>query len=276
MAPEAFFLQADDFAGGQRFCLFHRPLGPVVKGGLVFLHPFAEEMNKSRRMAALQSRALALAGYGVLQIDLLGCGDSSGGFSDATWDGWIEDAVLAWRWLRARVEGPLWLWGLRVGCLLATAAAMRVGERSRLLLWQPVTSGKQALQQFLRLSVAGELMSGKDEGGAGALKARLAAGTIVEVAGYRLAPSLAGGLEQAELTYSALVEQLAWLELSTRDEPSLGATSLRTVERWKAAGCVSRAQVVPGPAFWQTSEIEEVPALLTASVDAVLRESAVN
>ena len=184
----------------------------------MFLHPFAEEMNKSRRMAALQSRALALAGYGVLQIDLLGCGDSSGGFSDATWDGWIEDAVLAWRWLRARVEGPLWLWGLRVGCLLATAAAMRVGERSRLLLWQPVTSGKQALQQFLRLSVAGELMSGKDEGGAGALKARLAAGTTVEVAGYRLAPSLAGGLEQAELTYSALVEQLAWLELSTRDE----------------------------------------------------------
>ena len=39
---------------------------------------WAEEMNKARRMAALQARLLAENGYAVLQIDLHGCGDSSG------------------------------------------------------------------------------------------------------------------------------------------------------------------------------------------------------
>ena len=67
---------------------------------MVYIHPFAEEMNKARRMAALQSRALAAAGFDVLQIDLLGCGDSSGDFGDATWNDWVNDVVHGCRWLR--------------------------------------------------------------------------------------------------------------------------------------------------------------------------------
>ncbi|MBK8384562.1 MAG: hypothetical protein IPL11_02315 [Candidatus Accumulibacter sp.] len=43
--------------------------------------------NKSWRIVPLQARALATAGYAVLQIDLMGCGDSSGDFGDATWGG---------------------------------------------------------------------------------------------------------------------------------------------------------------------------------------------
>ncbi len=73
-----------------------------MRGAVVYVHPFAEEMNKSRRMAALQSRALAAAGFAVLQIDLLGCGDSSGDFGDASWDEWIDDVLLAVRWLRGQ------------------------------------------------------------------------------------------------------------------------------------------------------------------------------
>ena len=69
---------------------------------MLYIHPFAEEMNKSRRMAALQSRALAQAGYAVLQIDLLGCGDSSGDFGDATWQSWVSDVVLGCQWLRSQ------------------------------------------------------------------------------------------------------------------------------------------------------------------------------
>jgi alpha/beta superfamily hydrolase len=42
----------------------------------------AEELNKSRHVAAAQARAFAAAGYSVLQIDLYGCGDSSGDFGE--------------------------------------------------------------------------------------------------------------------------------------------------------------------------------------------------
>ncbi|MBN9422686.1 MAG: alpha/beta hydrolase, partial [Candidatus Accumulibacter sp.] len=121
MACEAFFLPA---TSGQRYCLFHRPATEgAARGALVYVHPFAEEMNKSRRMAAVQARALAAAGYAVLQIDLHGCGDSSGDFADASWAGWLDDVELACAWLRARCAAPLWLWGLRSGCLLAAEAA---------------------------------------------------------------------------------------------------------------------------------------------------------
>ena len=37
-------------------------------GALVFIHSFAEEMNKCRRMAALQSRAFADAGWSKQRV----------------------------------------------------------------------------------------------------------------------------------------------------------------------------------------------------------------
>lgn len=52
----------------------------------------------------------------MLQIDLRGCGDSSGDLGDATWPDWIDDVVRAAHWLRARYTAPLWHWGLRSGC----------------------------------------------------------------------------------------------------------------------------------------------------------------
>ena len=74
--PQAFFLPAD--GGQQRFCLFHPPQGTQHRGRVLYLHPFAEELNSTRRIVAQQARALAQAGYGVLQIDLLGqCGYGS-------------------------------------------------------------------------------------------------------------------------------------------------------------------------------------------------------
>ena len=100
MPLEAFFLPV---ASGRLFCLLHRPENETpAKGAVIYVHPFAEEMNKSRRMAALQARAMAAAGYTVLQVDLLGCGDSSGDFGDATWESGIENLVEAGAWLQDR------------------------------------------------------------------------------------------------------------------------------------------------------------------------------
>src|SRR6476646_41057 len=123
-AAVAPFFLADE-TGGQRLGILHRPATDRVRGAIVHVHAFAEEMNKARRMAALQARAFANAGYAVLQCDLLGCGDSSGDFGDATWDAWVDDVLLACRWLTERTRAPLWLWGLRAGCLLAGEAAQQ-------------------------------------------------------------------------------------------------------------------------------------------------------
>ena len=111
-------------------------------------------------MAAIQSRALARAGFAVLQSDLLGCGDSSGDFGDATWQDWVGDVSEAIRWVQCRHDAPLWLWGLRAGCLLAVEASRQVSADYSFVFWQPTPSGKAPLQQFLRLKVAGGSLEG--------------------------------------------------------------------------------------------------------------------
>lgn len=273
MALEAFYLPA---SSGQRFCLFHRPdVQAPGRGAVVYVHPFAEEMNKSRRMAALQARALAAAGHAVLQIDLHGCGDSSGDFGEASWESWLDDVQLACAWLQERSGGDLWLWGLRTGCLLASEAAARIGRPSNLLLWQPVLSGKQFLQQFLRLKLAGEMLGGDGKGVMDRLRAQLAQGESLEVAGYRLSPGLANGLERAELVPAGQSARIEWIELSAKPDGALSPLAGARLEKWRAAGLAARGRVVNGPAFWQTTEIAECPALLEASTLAVAAVAAV-
>ena len=72
----------------------------------LYVPPALDEMNKSRRMAALQARALARLGGTVALFDPRGTGDSAGEHGDATWDDWRCDVLTAWRWLGERVSVP--------------------------------------------------------------------------------------------------------------------------------------------------------------------------
>ena len=283
--PEAFFLPAESVAGGQRFCLFYpAQCGQNVgtsRGLVLYIHPFTEEMNKARRMAALQARALAQAGFSVLQIDLLGCGDSSGDFGDATWQSWVSDVVQGCHWLRRQGSlhsagpdnVPLWLWGLRAGCLLAVEAAGQLDDACNFLFWQPPSSGKPLLQQFLRLKVAGDMLSGQSKGVMESMRLQLAAGSPVEIAGYMLSSELAMGLEQAALVPPAClgpVQRVEWFELSTREDASLSPVSVKAIAQWQQSGFQTGKHIAHGPAFWQTTEIEDAPALIAATTAALL------
>ena len=282
-ADTPFFLETG--ARGQRLCVhypsFHDLDGAPALGQVLLLPPFAEEMNKSRRMTALAARAFAGAGLEVLTLDLLGCGDSSGDFGDATWTDWQDDVRLAVNWLNARARPgpdgqpvPLWLWGVRAGALLAGAGieALSAAAPDRpvhLLLWQPITTGKLQLQQFMRLRVAADLIGGQAKGAVQAMRDQLARGESVEIAGYALAPALADGLEAAKLTPTARVSRVAWLELSTREDAALTPAATMAAQAWTAQGAAVRAAVCQGPSFWAATEIEEAPRLIEASLAAM-------
>lgn len=272
---EPLFIDRPTPRAPRRFAVLHRPAAAVPAGLVVYVHPFAEEMNKSRRMAALQARALAGAGFAVLQPDLLGCGDSDGEFSDATWQDWTADVVAAAEWLRRRCNGaglPLWLWGLRAGALLASDAVAQIEGVSGLLLWQPASKGGAVLQQFLRLKTAAGMLSGSKDGGSDALRRQLLdGGDAVDVAGYRLSPALARGLDAAKLPQHGPGAGIAveWLEVSAADHPTPSPVASMTAVRWLAAGCSFKLHSVKGPQFWQTVETETAPALLAATSDAL-------
>lgn len=274
-AAEPFFLPT---ASGTRFCLFHAPVG-ACRGAVLYVPPFAEEMNRSRRMAALQARALAALGYGVLQLDLHGCGDSSGEFGDASWDSWKQDLAAGAAWLQARLDQPLILWGLRLGVLLALDYARSARHPvASMLLWQPVLSAPSYLTQFLRLRVAGALL-GEDGVGAGqqgtsALRATLQGGQAVEVAGYRLAPALATAMDTlALLDAMPPSSPVSWFEsVAAGQEPS--PRVLQAAAAWRTAAVDLQLHTLPCPPFWSTSEITVSPSWVDATCAALTRGQA--
>ncbi len=273
---QPFFLRAD---GGQRFCLFHAPRSAArCRGTILYVHPFGEEMNKSRRMAALQARAFALMGFGVLQIDLFGCGDSSGDFSDASWDIWKQDLAAARNWLENRIAVPASLWGLRLGALLALDfARSQKSAIDRLILWQPVINGETFLNQFLRLRMANEILSGSGSGkakGTSELRRHLATGHALEIAGYELSPDLARAIDDlkaAELPFDG--RDIHWFEVVAEHGRPMTPAGAKVIERWKQDGIEPHVHLVPGLSFWATQEITECPDLIAATVDALTSEA---
>jgi exosortase A-associated hydrolase 2 len=262
--PQVFFLPMQR---GRRFCVRHRPARPCA-GAIVYVHPFAEEMNKARRTAALQARALAEAGFDVLELDLFGCGDSDGDFGDAEWTQWCADVCEAAAWLQKETGCRPVLWGLRAGCLLACDAARSLDPAPDLVFWQPTTSGKLVVQQFLRVHTAGQLFGDPSASRAGAaqLRAQWERGEAVEIAGYRMASGLARGLEAAQCTPPAGAVRALWFDIAPEAATEPSPATRGVLERWRGAG--HRVDWIPvaGPAFWQSLEITECPALLDATL----------
>ena len=250
---------------GFRFRLVSEPADREVRGTVVFVHGFAEEMNKSRRMTARMARLLAGDGWRVVQRDLRGCGDSSGDFGDATWTDWTNDVGDE---LAQVIDGrPAWLWCLRAGALLASAALARYPDVN-LLLWQPVLSGAQHLQQFLRLHAGARIVGfAKVDGGLSPIQS-LRSGMPVEVGGYSLNPVLAKGLEEAAFDLlPGFGGRVVWFDLSANDPSALSPQSGRMAEHLQGRGIVVEPEVVRGPPFWQTQEIEECDALLERTLE---------
>jgi len=201
----------------------------------------------------------------------MGCGDSAGDFGDASWESWVADVVAAADWLREQSGHEPVLWGLRAGCLLVMDVALRSGRRTDQILWQPVLSGHQHLQQFLRLNVANQfLKSAKgNRVGTAELYARLQSGEAVDVAGYRLSANLALGLSAAELTPPAVPSRIAWFEITGVEPFELSPGATAKTNAWRTIGHDVSTCSMKGPPFWQTQEIAEVNALVDATNDVL-------
>ena len=271
LPAESFFLKT---GSGERFCLYHGPHpDKECRGALIYVHPFGDEMNKSRRMAAIQARAFSAMGLGVLQIDLFGCGDSSGEFADARWNIWSQDLVLAKNWLENRVTAPISLWGLRLGALLALDFARNLENAlDKIILWQPIISGESFLTQFLRLRLANEMISGGEgtqkASGTHAMRSTLASGETLEVAGYELAPDLAAAidaLKAAELIVTR--SSVHWFEIVAEPDRPMTPAGARVVSTWKQDGVDLHVHLVPCLPFWATQEISECAELISATTN---------
>lgn len=262
----AFFL---DGPSGRLFCTGYLHPTPDDRRRYLVLAPFGEEMNKSRHVLAALVRRLGAAGHDVLLPDLFGTGDSEGELGDASIDAWREDIAA----LIERLAGtqPVHLIGLRAGALLAVDALARHAAET-LTLIQPLADGRQQLNQLLRLRLAGGLMGDRKSETAAELRAQLADGQALEVAGYLLSPAMATGLESLKLGAMRpdTVDRVHWLELVAEAGRPLMPVSQRVVDEWSADGTEVDTETVACDSFWATQEIAQCPAV----VDAVCRYQA--
>ena len=261
--PQPFFLDA---LPGRRFCLYYPPIG-ICRGSLLYVHPFAEEMNKSRRTVTLQALESARCGYAVLLIDLFGCGDSDGDFADARWQIWLSDLAAATAWLKRMSSAPISFWGLRLGVPLMLDYARVSGETfQRFILWQPVLAGQQYLTQFLRLRLAHEMLSGSDtQANVKDLRHALVAGNILEVAGYRIAPELAAAMDDIRLNDLADASgTYHWFEVAQSEKP-LPPASTKVMSSWIERGVHVSVHQIQGETFWQSPEITVCQELIAAT-----------
>ena len=263
LAPaEHFFLPA---GVGRRYCVYH-PAEAEARTALLYVAPFGEEMNRTRRASALTARALAALGCAVLQVDLYGCGDSDGEFGDARWDIWREDLALAHAWLAETTGCTVGLWGVRLGALLALDYAHKAARPiARFMLWQPVLHGAVYLNHLLRLRLASEMLAG-GSADRGALRAALRR-EAQEIGGYLLAPALADAIEAVNV--GALPPPAApvhWLEVVAAEGRATSPPSEQQAWTWRAQGVTVGMQAVHDEACWNTAEVAECPQLRAATL----------
>ena len=252
---------------GAIFCVYHPCASRSLDQAILYIPPFAEEMNKARLMVALQARAFAEQGYAVLVPDLFGTGDSAGDFGDATWEIWLQNIGAAIDWLKQQGLTKVTLWGLRTGALLALDFANRgYREIERSLCWQPVLNGDTFVTQFLRLRVAAAMMDNDaPREKTSDLKRQLQDGQGIEVAGYRLNPDLIKPLMALRADQLALptLKKLAIFEVVANKEMQVSIANAQFLGKLQEKSVDAALIKAVGDAFWATQEITTAPDLIT-------------
>lgn len=187
----------------------YTPSRGVLQGrrGAVLCPSIGQEGLVSHRPVRILADRLADAGIDVLRFDYFGTGDSSGDNRAGRPTRWLEDVRLAVDTLRelAGVRHVA-LIGLRLGGLFAAAAEARA--ISRLILWDPVLSGSDYLDEARAVA---NVRQGE-----------------WEILGFPLTPSMREDLEQLSLDRLARLPSDIRIVMSqespaiTRLRPALG------------------------------------------------------
>jgi exosortase A-associated hydrolase 2 len=265
--PEIETLFLDDEAGRLLVVRFH-PESPGDRA-VVFCPPFAEEMNKSRRMMALTASRLAAKGVTTVLVDLVGTGDSSGEFGDARWSDWQQNVDCVLQWLAREGNYSVTLCGVRLGAALAIDAATRSESSVRgIVLWQPVVSGSTFLTQFLRIRVAAEF-NALDRTGTDVLRERALNGESLEIAGYEISSDMFKMIDTLDLRKLKVRQDIPihWLEIVSESRPRISPVSERAISSWREMNVNISGGTVIGDPFWATAELALAPALIDKTVE---------
>lgn len=255
---------------GHLFTIIHAPPeDKEVRGWILHIPAFCEEMNKSRPMVRMGAEALSNLGFVVVIPDLFGTGDSDGELGDADWQGWRTDLEHLVDWLSEAGATDITLWGLRLGCLMAAELSLTCSLPVRqLLLWQPVHDGRQFVNQFLRLRIASSMLDGRTET-VKSLWHELSDRGQLHVAGYPLSEPLLTQVASLKLTTFTPPASICvdWFDISENDRSSNSPVVEKLAALWRGSGVKLSIHRITGAKFWATQEISYAPELIEQTAD---------
>ncbi|MFA5631095.1 MAG: hydrolase 2, exosortase A system-associated [Porticoccaceae bacterium] len=224
---------------------------------ILYLPPFAEEMNRCRSLVAEQARRFARKGFSVAILDFYGTGESAGHLADANLEIWRNNIAQLMELLLERHQQSVYLWGCRLGALLAMDfLRVKPGTTRKLLLWQPVASGSAFVTQLLRQRTASLMKNSERAETTADMKLRLAAGQTLDVAGYRLGGELMTALDQLEMTSlfdgadPAHAPAIFWLEHTPDPASGIGSRSARALAHLERSGAQVASHTFTGDPVW--------------------------
>ena len=134
----------------QLFACHHPPGANASDRGVVLCYPMGHEYVRTHRLYRFLARRLVEAGFHVLRFDYFGTGDSAGEFEEARLERWVDDTAAAAAELRRRfLVRHVYAAGLRLGAAVALLAGIKHGGLDGLVLWDPVTTGSDYLDDMI-------------------------------------------------------------------------------------------------------------------------------
>jgi exosortase A-associated hydrolase 2 len=236
-----------------------------VKAHIIYIPPLAEEMNRCRALVATQAREFAELGFSCTLVDLFGTGDSEGELHRASLERWYENIDVVVQALCHQDDKPIYLWGLRLGGLLALDYCARSQHPvENIILWQTVSSSKRFVTQLLRQRVASLVSRGLPPETAKDIRQRLDNGEKVEISGYVFGGKLLSGIEAIDLSEVGPLcsGKIVWLENSDEPGQELGASARKMTESLKQQGNIVEVLEFTDPPLWQLHKRDDAPQLL--------------
>lgn len=181
--------------------------------GIVLCYPFGQEYMRAHRPLRQLANSLAEMGYHVFRFDYSGSGDSAGDMTEITPQHWINDTSLAIKELRdIAALDSIALVGLRLGSLIATAAAGMSRDIDKMVLWDSITDGSSWLQQL----TAGQVKAPIDAGETNFIEPN---GTL-HLNGFAMPPPFQAGLLSLQMESMDISSVGAVLQIASHETPA--------------------------------------------------------
>lgn len=241
-------------AGGANFLLAYGTADSTH--AIVFVPPFAEEMNKCRHLISATMRQLSAAGYSCFLLDNYGTGDSEGDLDNAAMALWRDDLHQLLGTITAQGYCSVSFVAIRFGTLqlfdLLNHYTLPVPVK-RVVLWQPIFDMAKFWQQFVRIKVA-EAMASGNKLSQKQVEQQLQNGENIEIAGYPISPAFFHSLWTAKLNYPQQLQHchLCWLETSQLETIAMPVEKMR---QQLTAQCQLTFHQLKDEPYWQTAEL---------------------